>query len=72
MGLGEAVNAAIPRSHIPSPKSNFLEIKWINTNEVILGITPGATKKFGFPKKMLYNPDASATWLKTQIKKGES
>ncbi len=26
MGLGEAVDAAIPKSHIPSPKSNFLEI----------------------------------------------
>ncbi len=26
MGLGEAVDNAIPKSHIPSPKSFFLEI----------------------------------------------
>ncbi len=34
MGLGEAVDAAIPKSHIPSPKSNFLEIKRIISNAV--------------------------------------
>ncbi len=53
MGLGEAVDATIPRSHIPSPKSNFLKIILI-FNSGIDGFLLHAIALGGKPLRMVF------------------